>query len=156
LVGRTPQTPPSKLRTTEQVIQKMLSSNASSQVAVALKRWRGLTLYREPSDWHFTNIKKERRIPRSASICSQSYLRPAAVKAGVIPEGYAGRFGWHHMRHSLATFLSANDVHLSVTQSILRHKNMRTTADIYTHAVSAKQKEAQQKYLTAMMQGCNG
>jgi hypothetical protein len=50
------------------------------------------------------------------------------------------------MRHSLATFLSANDVHLSVTQSILRHKNMRTTADVNTHAFNAKQKEAQQKY----------
>jgi integrase len=65
-------------------------------------------------------------------------------------EGYAGRFGWHNMRHSLATFLSANDVHLSVTQSILRHKKMSTTADFYTHAVSAKQKEAQQKYLKAI------
>jgi hypothetical protein len=71
------------------------------------------------------------RIPRSASICSQSYLRPAAVKSGAIPEGCAGRFGWHNMRHSLATFLSANDVHLSVTQSILRHKNMRITADVF-------------------------
>ena len=129
----------------------------SPVLAEALKRWRGLTLYREPSDWLFPSIKKKGTIPRSASICSQSYLRPAAVKAGVIPEEYAGRFGWHNMRHSLATFLSANDVHLSVTQSILRHKKMSTTADFYTHAVSAKQKEAQQKYLKAIgMQGCNG
>jgi len=122
----------------------------SPVLAEALKRWRGLTLYREPSDWLFPSIKNKGKIPRSASICSQSYLRPAAVKAGVIPEGYAGRFGWHNMRHSLATFLSANDVHLSVTQSILRHKKMSTTADFYTHAVSAKQKEAQQKYLKAI------
>ena len=68
----------------------------------------------------------------------------------MIPNGYKGRFGWHNMRHSLATFLSANDVNLSVTQSILRHKKMSTTADIYTHSVNAKQKEAQQKFLTAI------
>jgi integrase len=54
------------------------------------------------------------------------------------------------MKHSLDAFLSANDVHLLVTQSILRHKNMRTTSDVDTHAVSARQKEAQQKYLTAI------
>jgi integrase len=116
----------------------------------ALKRWHGLTLYREPSDRLFPSTTEKEGIPRSASICSQLYLRPAAVKACVIPEGHAGRFGWHNTRHSLATFLSANDVHLSVTQSILRHKNMRTTVDVCTHAVSAKQKEAQQKYLTAI------
>jgi len=50
----------------------------------------------------------------------------------------------------MAAYLSANDVHLSVTQSILRHKNMRPTADVSTHAISAQQKEAQQKYLTAI------
>ena len=68
----------------------------------------------------------------------------------MIPEGYKGRFGWHNMRHSLATFLSAKGVHLSVTQSILRHKKMSTTADVYTHSVNAEQKEAQQKYLKAI------
>ncbi len=122
----------------------------SPALAEALKRWQGLTLYREPSDWLFPSTKEKGKIPRSASICSRSYLRPAAVKAGVIPKGYTGRFGWHNMRHSLATYLSANDVHLSVTQSILRHKKMSTTADFYTHSVNAKQKEAQQKFLTAI------
>jgi integrase len=122
----------------------------SPVLAEALRRWNRLTIHREPSDWLFPSLKEKGRIPRSASICSKCYLRPAAIKAGVIPKDYAGRFGWHNMRHSLATFLSANDVHLSVTQSILRHKKSSTTADIYTHAVNARQIEAQQKYLSAI------
>jgi len=58
---------------------------------------------------------------KSAGGAGQDYLRPAAVKAGVIPEGYKGRLGWHNLRHSLATFFAANEVNLPVTQSILRH-----------------------------------
>jgi site-specific recombinase XerD len=36
-------------------------------------------------------------------------------------EGYKGRFGWHNLRHSLATFFAANEVNLPVIQSMLRH-----------------------------------
>ena len=122
----------------------------SPVLAEELKRWHGLTLYQGASDWLFPSLKEKGRIPRSASICSKVYLRPAAVKAGVIPADYTGRFGWHNLRHSLATFLSANDVHLSVTQSILRHKKMSTTAEIYTHRANKPQQEAQQKYLSAI------
>ena len=60
-------------------------------------------------------------------------------------------------RHSLATFLSANDVHLSVTRSILRHKNMRTVADVFHSCGQCQTDCSQQKYLAAIgMQGCGG
>ena len=35
----------------------------------------------------------------------EDYLRPAAVKAGVIAAGDSCRFGFHNLRHSLASFL---------------------------------------------------
>jgi len=57
------------------------------------------------------------------------------VKAGVIPKGYKGRFGWHNLRHSLATFL-AGKVDSTVTMKMLCHKKLSTTTEIYTHAVS--------------------
>jgi len=41
-------------------------------------------LYFGDSDWVFASIKAKGRIPRTASICAQDYLRPAAIKAGVI------------------------------------------------------------------------
>jgi site-specific recombinase XerD len=71
------------------------------------------------------------------------------VKAGVIPKGYKGRFGWHNLRHSLATFFAANEVSLSVIQSILRHSKPSTTA-VYTHRVNAVQMAAQGKFLDAI------
>jgi integrase len=67
----------------------------------------------------------------------------------VIPEDYKGRFGWHNMRHSLATFL-AGEVDPSQTMKMLRHKKLSTTMELYTHSVGSKQCEAQQKYLSAI------
>ena len=74
---------------------------------------------------------------------------PATVKAGAIPKGYKGRFGWHNLRHSLATFFAANDLNLPVIQSILRHSKPSTTA-LCTHRVNAAQVAAQAKFLDAI------
>jgi integrase len=100
-------------------------------------------------DWVFASKKAKGKVPRSAGTAAQDYLRPAAVKAGVISEGYRGRFGWHNLRHSLATFFAANDVNLPVIQSILRHSRPSATA-LYTHRVNAPQLAAQQKFLAAI------
>jgi integrase len=43
--------------------------------------------------------------PRVANMLVEDYLRPAAVKAGVLKEGEKVRFGFHNLRHSLASFL---------------------------------------------------
>ncbi|PYX49550.1 MAG: hypothetical protein DMG76_37065, partial [Acidobacteria bacterium] len=59
------------------------------------------------------------------------------------------RFGWHNLRHSLATFFGSNEVHTSVIQTMLRHTKPQTTAR-YIHAVNLKQIEAQGKYLDAI------
>lgn len=119
-------------------------------LAQCLADWRKESLYHKDGDWMFASFKKKGRIPRSASICAQDYLRPAAVKAGVIPEGYKGRFGWHNLRHSLASFLGANEVHPAVAQSILRHKKLSTTMEIYTHGVNSAQVAAQEMFLNAI------
>jgi integrase len=118
-------------------------------LAQALQAWRRESVYHRDSDWVFASAKTKGKTPRSASIAGQDYLRPAAVKAGVIPKGYKGRFGWHNLRHSLATFFAANDVNLSVIQSMLRHSKPSTTA-IYTHRVKAAQMAAQAKFLDAI------
>jgi integrase len=69
--------------------------------------------------------------------------------AGVIPKGYKGRFGWHNLRHSLATFFAANDVNLPVIQRILRHSRPSMMA-LYTYRVNAAQMAAQGKFLDAI------
>jgi len=118
-------------------------------LAEALQEWRKESLYHRDSDWVFASVKSKGKKPRSAGVAGQDYLRPAAVKAGVIPEGYKGRFGWHNLRHSLATFFAANDVTLPVIQSTLRHSRPSTTAK-YTHRNNQVQMKAQGKFLQAI------
>jgi integrase len=119
-------------------------------LAQCLQDWRQESTYPKDGDWIFPSIKAKGKIPRTASCASQDYLRPAAVKAGVLPEGYRGRFGWHNLRHSLATFLGEAEVHPAVAQAILRHQKLSTTMEIYTHRVNAAQLAAQAKYLDAI------
>jgi integrase len=118
-------------------------------LAQALKAWRQESRYSRDEDWVFASDRSKGKTPRSACGTGQDYLRPAAVKAGVIPAGYKGRFGWHNLRHSLATFLAASEVNLPVIQSILRHSKPSTTA-LYTHRVNAAQLAAQAKFLDAI------
>jgi integrase len=118
-------------------------------LAQALQEWRRESLYSTDADWVFASVRAKGKIPRAAGVAGQDYLRPAAVKAGVIPKGYAGRFGWHNLRHSLGTFLAANEVNLPMIQSILRHAKPSTTA-IYTHRVNSAQMAAQEKFLVAI------
>jgi integrase len=92
---------------------------------------------------------REGKVPRAASTCGKHYLRPAAIAADVIPTDDHSRFGWHNLRHSLATFFGSNEVHPSVIQSMLRHNKQQTTAR-YIDAVNGKQIEAQGKYLDAI------
>jgi integrase len=53
----------------------------------------------------FPSIRLKGKKPLSPSIMVQKYLRPAAVKAGVIREGEKVRFGFHNFRHAPATAL---------------------------------------------------
>lgn len=131
--------------------------NDHSMVAVAmhpvlaahLQQWREQSLYPKESDWIFPSLKLKGKKPRTASIAAQDYLRPAAVKAGVIEEGTSKRFGWHNLRHSLATFLSGS-VDPAVTMKVLRHKRLATTMEIYSHRVTSKQQAAQGLFLAAI------
>ena len=118
-------------------------------LAQALELWRRESCYSAADDWVFASRNKKGWVPRSANSAGKDHLRPAAVKAGVIPEGYRGRFGWHNLRHSLATFFAANETNLPVIQSILRHAKPSTTA-VYTHRVNSAQLSAQAKFLEAI------
>ena len=118
-------------------------------LAQALQAWREESSYHRDTDWIFASTRTKGKTPRSAGVAAQDYLRPAAVKAGVIPKDYKGRFGFHNLRHSLATFFGNNDVNLPVIQSMLRHAKPTTTA-VYLHRVNATQMAAQAKYLEAI------
>jgi integrase len=77
----------------------------------------------------------------------QKYLRPAAVKAGVIKEGEKVRFGFHNFRHALATALVKLKVDAKTVQGMLRHEDFGTTMQLYAQSDMESMRDAQGKFL---------
>jgi integrase len=117
--------------------------------------WRKQTLYASDSDFVFPSVKLKGKQPRSASQLVEDYLRPAAIRAGVIREEngvtydrdgeIVKRFGFHVLgRHSLATFLMDQQENPAVVQAIMRHAKMDMTL-YYTHSNRTAKRAAQEK-----------
>jgi len=85
-----------------------------------LLAWREKTPYASDNDFVFPSTRLKGKKPLSASILVQKYLRPAAVKAGVIEDGQKVRFGFHNFRHSLASALVKMKVDPKTVQEFLR------------------------------------
>lgn len=65
----------------------------------------------------------------------EDFLRPAAIQVKVMAEGDKRRFGFHNLRHSLATFLATCAKEDPATvQGLLRHADVHTTLQLYAHA----------------------
>ncbi len=61
------------------------------------------------------------------------------------------RWGWHNLRHSLASWLVSEGVDVKTVSSMLRHSNVETTLGIYSHAVGSKQLAAQGRFLDTLL-----
>jgi integrase len=124
-------------------------------------------MYAKPTDWVFASTKLKGAKPRCGSIASQTFLYPAAVKAGVFHSvekrnrkgklirvryiDLSGkpikRWGWHNLRHSLASWLVSNGVDVKTVSSMLRHSNIKTTLGIYSQAVDSNKLAARGQFL---------
>jgi integrase len=82
----------------------------------------------------------------------EDHLRPAAVAAGVFKEGEKVRFGFHNLRHSLASFLVRSKTDPKTVQALLRHSDVKTTLQLYAHSISADRMVAQGQVLEAILQ----
>jgi len=131
-----------------------------SLLAAVLKSWQQQTLYSKPEDYVFANYKLGGKKPRVGSMIGEDYLRPAAVKAGVIKVDEDGRtfyldgneiqrFGFHTFRHSLASFLMAEGENPAVIQATLRHTRLDMTMH-YSHARKQQKRAAQGMVLEAI------
>ncbi len=121
-------------------------------LAECLRAWHAQTVYGQASDWVFASTRSRGRKPRSASILTSDYLRPAAVAAGVqLRPGQ--RFGFHNFRHGLATWLVNQGTNVKTVQGLLRHANVTTTLGKYAHTVNASMMAAQEAVLRAMQSG---
>jgi integrase len=105
-------------------------------------------------DWVFASERLEGKQPRVANMLVEDHLRPAAVKAGV-PELLGGqriRFGFHNLRHSLASFLVDSGTDPKTVQDLLRQADVRTTLKFYAHSKHETKLAAQAQVLEAILQ----
>ena len=123
--------------------------------------WKQKTPYSQPGDWVFPSFRLEGKQPRVANMLVEDDLRPAAVKAGVLSshrdlrgqlvDDDPRRFGFHNLRHSLASFLIRIRTDPKTVQTLLRHSDVKLTLQVYTHAVSRDRMAAAGKMLTAIL-----
>jgi integrase len=124
-------------------------------LAARMKTWQADTPFASADNWVFASAKKHGKVPRNGSMIVADHLRPAAVSAGVISEGEAIRFGFHNLRHSLATKLVGDNVDPKTVQTTLRHANVSTTLGLYAQGIPANRLAAQEAYakeLEALME----
>src|SRR6266436_5580482 len=94
-------------------------------------------------DWVFANPGTGK--PYWPGKIQENWLVPAAEKVGF------GRIGWHTFRHSHSSLLHSLGVDLRVQQELLRHADIRTTMNIYTHAVPAALRKANSKVVRLVL-----
>jgi integrase len=99
-----------------------------------IRQWQEQTPYGQSTDWVFASTRLKGKQPRVANMLVEDYLRPAAVKVGVLKEGEKVRFGFHNLRHSLASFLVRKGTDAKAVQKMratvmcLRHSESTPTA----------------------------
>jgi integrase len=129
-------------------------SDASVSMGEALARvlstWRQQTPYYQPTDFVFASLKSDGAVPLRMSGFAADHLRRGAIEAGVkIEKGQ--RFGLHNLRHSLSHWLvNKGKVEPKTVQSMLRHRKIQTTLDLYTQGDSDEMSTAQQLFADAV------
>ena len=121
-------------------------------LAEFMQAWKNTTSFSQPGDWVFASFKCKGKQPRVANMLVESHLRPAAVKAGVLVKGDKVRFGFHNLRHSLASFLVRTKTDPKTVQALLRHSDVKTTLQLYAHSISEDRMAAQGQMLEAILQ----
>lgn len=116
-----------------------------------MQRWMRQTPYSKANDWVFPSFKLKGRQPRAANMLVEDYLRPAAVGAGVLAADWEGRFGFHNLRHSLASYLVRTRTDPKTVQALFRHSDVKTTLQLYSHSVSEDRMAAQGAMLSAIL-----
>jgi integrase len=125
-------------------------------LAKYLKAWQQETTYAKATDWVFASTKTRGRTPRVGNMLCADYLRPAAVKAGVELEP-GQRFGFHNLRHSLASFLiTKKKTDVKTVQCSLRHARSTTTLDHYSQTDMEELIAAQEMMLDAIFSHAGG
>jgi integrase len=120
-------------------------------VVKCLGIWRNESPYPGESDFLFPSTRLKGKKPLSPDTLLKKIIRPALKRAEITGKA----IGWHSFRHSLATNLRAAGVDLKTAQELLRHANSRITLDVYTRAISATKREANNRVMEMVFEAGN-
>lgn len=97
------------------------------RIVALLVSHRGRSPYRAKDDFIF--CRPDGRALNQSALRNHLY----AVMDGLGIQRIKGKHGYHIFRHSAGTLLHKRSRDLKVVQSLLRHSDISTTADIYVH-----------------------
>jgi integrase len=98
------------------------------------------TPYNRPDDWMFASVKAKGAISVWPKSLMEDHVRPAAERAGITKH-----ITWHVFRHSYATMMKANGEDVKTVQQSLRHASSKISMDVYTQAIPAAVRAANDK-----------
>jgi integrase len=113
-------------------------------------RWAWLVMFIIVWVWAFPVMILPILQQRKGISLAADHLRPAAISAGVVLKP-GQRFGFHNLRHSLATFLINKEQDTKTVQGLLRHANVSTTLGLYAQSVNSSMVDAQESMLKAIL-----
>jgi integrase len=92
---------------------------------------------------------------QDTSMCKHADRGPSAARSNsgrVLAKTSPHRFGFHNLRHSLASFLVRTRTDPKTVQNLLRHSNVKTTLQLYAHSVTEDRMAAQGLALAAFLE----
>jgi integrase len=113
----------------------------SPDLANILTEWKAACLYKANGDWVFASVQTSGRTPVWLEEALKAHVRPAAQEAGITTK----QIGWHSFRHSLGTILATAGENMKTTQGLLRHRQIATTANLYTRDDDDAKRAAQRR-----------
>ena len=94
------------------------------RVQQALASWKVLTRFSSPEDFVFS---MRTPTPVQMDRVPVKVLKPAGRRIGVEP------LAWHDLRHTFCTLGRREGIPAEVMQRLMRHSDIRTTLEIYSH-----------------------
>jgi integrase len=116
-------------------------------VAEILWAWRARCAYNQSQDWIFASPAKKGKQPYWPSSIYRVYLKPVLENDLKITEPV----GWHTLRHSLGTLMTANGEDVKTVQETLRHANFKVTMDVYTQGITQVKRNAHSRVVRQIM-----
>jgi integrase len=118
----------------------------AAEILEVLKVWKKATQFSGSDDWMFASPAQLGRLPWSADSVNDAYLR-AATAAGI------GHVSTHSMRHTYRSWLDAVGTTVAAQQKLMRHRNVRTTMNVYGDVVTDEMAQAASKVAGLALNG---